>query len=212
MWIYNGNKPNNFYDFNTFFTGVVMIYLVRHGESQANVSKRFSGITDVELTEKGALQATRAGNKLKGKRIDRIFSSPLKRARHTAELIADEIGFNKKDIIIEKSLTEVNFGIFENLTWEEILEQYADESEKWIEFKHKYKFPKGEGYSDIISRISDFMDNVTDNSLIVTHYGVIQSILLYYKIADDETLWDYKISNCAILELNGSKLENICND
>lgn len=189
-----------------------MIYLVRHGESESNVSKRFSGITDVELTEKGCLQATRAGKKLKGKRIDKIFSSSLKRARHTAELIADEIGFNKKDIIIEKSLTEVNFGIFENLTWEEIIDQYAEESEKWIEFKHKYKFPKGEGYSDIISRISDFMDNVTDNSLIVTHYGVIQSILLYYKIADDETLWDYKISNCAILELNGSKLENICND
>lgn len=209
MWLYNRNKPDNFYDFSTFFTGVVMIYLVRHGESQANVSKRFSGITDVDLTEKGSLQAIRAGKSLKGKTIDRIFSSPLKRARGTAELIADEIGFNKKDIIIEKSLTEVNFGIFENLTWEEILDQYADESENWIEFKHKYKFPKGEGYSDIILRVSDFMDKVADNSLIVTHYGVIQSILLYYEIADDSSLWDFKIPNCAILELNDKEIENI---
>lgn len=186
-----------------------MIYLVRHGESESNISRRFSGVTDVELTETGALQAVKAGKKLRGKTIDNIFSSPLKRAKNTAEIIADEIGFNKKDIIIENRLTEVNFGIFENLTWEEILEQYAEETERWIEFKHKYKFPKGEGYDDIIDRVSGFMNKVPDNSLILTHYGVIQGILLYYKIVDDNTLWNYQISNCDIFILNNKKLENI---
>lgn len=186
-----------------------MIYLVRHGESEANTKKRFSGITDVELTERGALQAVKAGKKLKDKTIHNIFSSPLKRAKNTAEIIADEIGFNKKDIIIENCLTEVNFGIFENLTWEEIVEQYADESESWIEFKHKYKFPKGEGYDDIILRISGFLDNVPDNSLIATHFGVIQAVLLYFEIADDNSLWNYKISNCDIIVLNNKKIESI---
>ncbi|MDD2396627.1 MAG: histidine phosphatase family protein [Tissierellia bacterium] len=186
-----------------------MIYLVRHGQSEANVSRRFSGITDVELTETGILQAVSAGKKLKGKTIHKIFSSPLKRAKNTAELIADEIGFNKKDIIIENRLTEVNFGIFENLTWEEIIKMYADEIENWIKFKHKYKFPKGEGYDDIIDRVSGFMDNVPDNSLISTHYGVIQAVLLYFKIVDDVTLWDYKISNCDIFVVNNKKIEKI---
>ena len=186
-----------------------MIYLVRHGQSEANVSRRFSGITDVELTETGILQAVSAGKKLKGKTIYKIFSSPLKRAKNTAELIADEIGFNKKDIIIENRLTEVNFGIFENLTWEEIVKMYADEIENWIKFKHKYKFPKGEGYDDIIDRVSGFMDNVPDNSLISTHYGVIQAVLLYFKIVDDVTLWDYKISNCDIFVINNKKIEKI---
>ena len=185
-----------------------MIYLVRHGESQANISKRFSGITDVELSQLGREQAKEAGKILKDKTIHYIFSSPLKRAKNTAEIIADGIGFNK-EIIIDKSLTEVNFGIFENLTWEEIVEQYAEESQTWIEFKHKYKFPKGEGYDDIILRISDFFDNVPDNSLIATHYGVIQSLLLYFEIADDTTIWDYNISNCDILIINNKKLENI---
>ena len=181
-----------------------MIYLVRHGESQANISKRFSGITDVELSQLGREQAKEAGKILKDKTIHYIFSSPLKRAKNTAEIIADGIGFNK-EIIIDKSLTEVNFGIFENLTWEEIVEQYAEESQTWIEFKHKYKFPKGEGYDDIILRISDFFDNVPDNSLIATHYGVIQSVLLYFEIVDDTTLWDYNISNCDILIINNKK-------
>lgn len=186
-----------------------MIYLVRHGESQANISKRFSGITDVELTERGALQAARAGRKLKGEKIDHIFSSPLKRAKNTAEIIADEIGFNKKDIIIDNSLTEVNFGIFENLKWEEIVDMYADEIESWIKFKHKYKFPKGEGYDDIINRVSFFMEKVPDNSLISTHYGVIQGILLYLKIADDDSLWNYEISNCDIFVINNKKIDRI---
>ena len=186
-----------------------MIYLVRHGESQANILRRFSGITDVELTETGLLQAAKAGKKLRGKKIDKIFSSPLKRAKYTAEIIADEIGFDKNDIIIENSLTEVNFGIFENLTWEEIVEMYAEEIESWLEFKHKYKFPKGEGYQDIIKRVAYFMDDVPDNSIISTHYGVIQAILLYFKIADDNTLWNYEISNCDIFVLNNKKLENI---
>ncbi len=186
-----------------------MIYLVRHGESEANIGGRFSGTTDVELTETGVLQAVRAGKNLREKLIFKFFSSPLKRAKNTAEIIADEIGFNKKDIIIESCLTEVNFGIFENLTWEEITELYADEIENWTQFKHKYKFPKGEGYDDLIKRISDFMDNVPDNSVIATHYGVIQAILLYFKIADDVTLWDYEILNCDILVLNNKKLVNI---
>ena len=186
-----------------------MIYLVRHGESEANIKNRFSGITDVELTELGMEQAIKAGEKLKDKTIHNIFSSPLKRAKNTAEIIADEIGFNKKDIIIDNCLTEVNFGIFENLTWEEIIEQYAEESESWIKFKHKYKFPKGEGYDDIKSRISRFFENVPDNSLVATHYGVIQSVLLYYEIADDTNIWDYHISNCDILVFDNKKLINI---
>lgn len=186
-----------------------MIYLIRHGQSQANIDKRFSGITDVELSPLGLVQAKKAGEKLKGKEIHRIYTSPLIRAKTTAEIIADEIAFNKKDIIVENCLTEVNFGIFENLTWEEILDQYAEESENWILFKHKYKFPKGESYDDIILRISDFFDNVPDKSLVATHYGVIQGVLLYYEIADFTSIWEYNISNCDILVLDKKKLVNI---
>lgn len=188
-----------------------MIYLIRHGESEANINKKFCGITDVELSGTGIKQAINAGEKLKEETIHNIFSSPLRRAQNTAEIIAGIIGFNKNNIIIENCITEVNFGIFENLTWEEIETQYADEIERWMKFKHKYKFPKGEGYDDIIERISDFIDNVPDNSLIVTHFGVIQSMLLYLNIVDDSSLWSYNISNCDIVVLNSKKLERIIN-
>ncbi len=185
-----------------------MIYLVRHGESEANIHKRFSGITDVDLSEQGILQAKIAGQNLCSEKISNIYSSPLKRTADTAKIISKEINFPNK-IIIEPCLIEVNFGIFENLTWDEIRLNYKEETENWILQKHKYKFPDGEDYDDIIKRISNFMDKVPDNSLIVTHFGVIQAILLYFCIADDLNIWNFIISNCDTLLINNRKLEKI---
>lgn len=190
-----------------------MIYLVRHGESEANIQKRYSGITDVALSLKGKDQAKIAGQNLKSKKISYIYSSPLKRAKDTAEIICNVNNIDENRIITENCLIEVNFGIFENMTWDEMRLNHREETENWILKKHKYKFPEGECYNDIIKRISSFIDSVSDNSVIVTHFGVIQSILLYFEIADDTNLWDYTISNCDILVLNSKKFERIikCN-
>ncbi len=186
-----------------------MVYLVRHGESVANLNKKFSGITDVELSENGRKQARVAGQSLKGEKISHVYSSTLQRARDTARIICGEIGFDEHSIITEDCLVEVDFGVFENLTWDEIYANYREESEKWMEQQHRYIFPEGEGYDDIIRRISAFIDNVPDNSLIVTHFGVIQAVMLYLKIADDENLWETVISNCDILVINEEKFEKI---
>ncbi|WP_313370539.1 histidine phosphatase family protein [Sedimentibacter sp.] len=188
-----------------------MIYLVRHGESEANIQNRFSGITDVELSAKGRKQAAIAGNNVKPYKIDYAYSSPLKRANDTAKIICDVNNIDVNEIIIENSLIEVNFGLFENMTWDEIRENHREESENWISYKHRYKFPEGESYDDIVNRISSFVDKVPDSSLIVTHFGVIQSILLYLDIADDNNLWDYMIKNCDIIVLdkNNGKIEKI---
>ncbi|HBV68568.1 MAG TPA: histidine phosphatase family protein, partial [Clostridiales bacterium] len=113
-----------------------MVYLVRHGESVANLNKRFSGITDVELSENGREQARVAGQKLTGEKISHVYSSTLQRARDTAKIICDEIGFDKDSIIMEDCLVEVDFGVFENLTWDEIYANYREESEKWMEQQH----------------------------------------------------------------------------
>lgn len=186
-----------------------MIYLVRHGESLSNVTKRYSGITDVELSENGREQALIAAMNLKDAHISNIFSSPLKRAFDTAKIISKENNFDINKIAVEKSLIEVNFGIFENMTWEEMRENHLEETENWISLRHKYKFPQGESYDDIIKRVSGFFDNVPDNSVVVTHFGVIQSVMLHLKIADDKDLWKYEISNCDIVVLNNNKFEKI---
>ena len=187
-----------------------MIYLVRHGESKANINKRFCGITDVDLSELGRTQAYEAALKLKGLKVSNIYSSPLKRALETAKIISEQINVNIETV---DCLKEVNFGIFENMTWDEMVNDYKEETDNWIEFGFNYKFPEGESYDDILNRIMDFLENIEDNSVIVSHFGVIQGILLYFKIANSSSIWDYRISNCDILVLNNKKLEKIirCN-
>jgi broad specificity phosphatase PhoE len=187
-----------------------MLYLVRHGQSIGNMNKRYCGITDVELSEVGKIQSKRAGTNLKRFNISQIYASPLKRAYETARIISGEINV---ELSIVDCIKEINFGIFENMTWEEMLKDYKSETDNWIDQGFEYKFPKGESYLDIIDRIADFMDNINGNSVIVSHFGVIQSILLYFKAVDSSNVWDYHISNCDIVTLNNKKIEKIikCN-
>lgn len=89
------------------------IYFVRHGESQANAKHLFVGADSPSpLTVKGKEQARLAGEHLKAKglAIDHIVASPLKRAKDTAVIIAQTIGFNVADIRYDKRLTEYDTG------------------------------------------------------------------------------------------------------
>jgi len=189
-----------------------MLYLVRHGESIGNINKRYCGITDVELSPVGMAQAKIASSNFEKINFSQIYTSPLKRAYETAKIISEETNVGLKVI---DCIKEINFGIFENMTWEEMQKDYKSETDKWIEQGFEYKFPKGESYSDIIVRISDFIDGIkkTDDSVIISHFGVIQSILLYLKAANLNNIWDYHISNCDIVVLNNKSIEKIikCN-
>ena len=91
------------------------IYFVRHGQSVANANKACAGCMDVELTELGRTQALEAGAELarSGVVIDKIVTSPLRRARETAECIADAIGVKHEDIVVTEFARERNFGEYE---------------------------------------------------------------------------------------------------
>jgi broad specificity phosphatase PhoE len=91
------------------------IYFVRHGESTANKDKICAGHLDVELTELGEAQAKYAGSQLKddGVIIDKIVSSPLHRALKTAQIIAQEIDYDVKEIIVLESAIERYRGDYE---------------------------------------------------------------------------------------------------
>ena len=98
------------------------IYFVRHGQSQANADGLASGSEfDTPLTEKGIEQAKKTGLELKGRGIDLIVCSPISRAVDTAQIIAEQIGYNPDKIIKSDYFTERNFGIYSGKTNEEYL-------------------------------------------------------------------------------------------
>ena len=104
----------------------IKLILIRHGESEGNVQRRFSGFQDVNLTEKGIWQAERLAYRLKELPVDVVYSSDLKRAKHTAEIVFGSRGI---DIIPNSNLREMNFGVWEGYTFEEVMSKYGNNFE-----------------------------------------------------------------------------------
>jgi len=103
-----------------------MIYFVRHGLTEANIKRIFAGQKDDSLlTDEGREQAKVAAKKIikEGIKIDKIYSSPLKRAYETAEIIAKELGFNASDIFIDNRVIEYDMGSLSGAPWNTISSQ-----------------------------------------------------------------------------------------
>lgn len=92
-----------------------MIYLARHGETEWSMTGQHTGLTDLPLTERGERNARSLGMRLKGLKVDRVFVSPLQRARRTCELA----GFADR-AEVDPDLVEWNYGDYEGLTTAEI--------------------------------------------------------------------------------------------
>lgn len=105
------------------------IFLTRHGETEWNALGRFQGCQDTILSEEGILQAKYLKTRFNGK-FDYIYTSPLKRAVQTAEIITE--GCNTIPLV-EANLREINFGEWEGLTIKEIEDNYP---EKFVEWKN----------------------------------------------------------------------------
>ncbi|MEK7642674.1 MAG: class I tRNA ligase family protein [Patescibacteria group bacterium] len=146
-------------------------FVMRHGEAEHNKLNIISNKPDhpYHLTEKGINQAKEAGEKLKNKKIDLIYCSPFLRTKETAEIIADQIGYDKEKIIYDNRLKELDFGDFDLKSFDDYV-KYAETSMK--DFSDK--LPNGESYQDAKSRSGDFLystdkQNQNKNVLIVAH-------------------------------------------
>ena len=134
-------------------------YIFRHGECPLNVSGRIQGQTfDGELTEKGRAQARRAGRKLQNKNIEIIVSSPMKRARQTAAIVASYV---KAPIVFDDRLKEVNMGIVEGMHISEVEKKYKDIYLKWRDCRLEdttTRFENGETKAEVRQRILEVLN------------------------------------------------------
>ncbi|WP_039766821.1 histidine phosphatase family protein [Caldicellulosiruptor sp. F32] len=167
-----------------------VIYLIRHAEAEGNFIRRFHGITDSNVTEKGKLQAQRLAERLKSVHFDAIYSSPLKRALYTAQQIAKGRDI---EIIIRNDLVEINGGDWEDRCWDELPILYPKEYELWEKRPHEHCMPNGESMYELYLRaVSAFEDIVKTNAgkcvCIVTHGTLIRALLTYIKGYEFERL------------------------
>lgn len=174
-----------------------MIYVVRHGQTDWNLEGRFQGRIDIELNEKGREQAEKTKKKLDGIKFDKVFSSPLKRAYETAQIITDE------PIEIDDRIIERGNGQLEGRLKKECVNMvdFTDENEQKLGI---------ELLPDFRGRITDFFDEleknyVGKNVLVVTHAGVSIYVRCYFEgEPKDGNYNNYKLKNCEVLEYDNN--------
>ena len=176
------------------------IYLIRHGETDMNRRECLQGQIDSELNGTGTAEAKRAAQIISnaGIAFDIIYSSPLKRAYRTAEIIADG-----KEVIPEPLIKEMYFGSYEGMP-------YSDIDEKMWAFIHSPETvpPPGgvESIKSLTERTGRFLnrvisENITGNILAVTHGIAIRSMLWnLYDESERSAVWGMPIENCVIYE------------
>ncbi|HCL4444780.1 TPA: alpha-ribazole phosphatase [Clostridium botulinum] len=178
------------------------IYLIRHGETEHNKRKNFYGKLDVGLNEKGEKQSYKVGELLKDVKFNKIYISDRKRTRETAERILERNRFYEKEkniIYKDEKINELDFGIFEGKSYEEIGSLYPKEQEKWEKDWKNFAPPKGESAVVFYNRVENFMKHIQKeedgNYLIVTHGGVIRMIYSYILQNNMDFYWNFASRN-----------------
>lgn len=181
------------------------LYLIRHGENLANLTLEFSHRkVDYSLTPKGILQAQQTADYLSNRPIQEIYSSPLKRAYETAEIIARPLHL---PVQVVEAFREVNVGDLEGQKPTAALwGQHNAIIDSWNNGSPEACFPGGEDYPTLLGRIqSGLVEILTgkDNRhiAIVAHGGLFAFTLRDLCSGIDKTIIDQGIANCSITEM-----------
>ena len=173
------------------------IYVIRHGLTKCNIEKRFNGRYDEDIIDEGINQAIKASYIVKKLDIDLIICSPMKRTKHTMELL----NVNNIDVIYDDRLMERNTG---KLTLKKIGKFYDNEYYNY----YSTKIIEGlETLPNLFNRVHSFLDEIkikykNKNILLVTHGSVARAIQFYFeKIPEDGMLLNISgQKNCEIKE------------
>ncbi len=153
------------------------LFLARHGETGAHYASRYIGASDLPLSTTGRLQARRLATILPAE-ISRCLCSPMLRARETAELAL--AGRNCRFELLD-SLSEINFGRWEGLSFAEIASQDQELVVDWQRDALAFQFPEGEHTLSFWQRIEEALHWIValpeDSILVICHGGVIRAML-----------------------------------
>lgn len=168
----------------------MIIIMVRHGQTDWNLEKRYQGHQDIPLNQTGRQQARELALMLQHEPIEAVYSSDLLRARETAEIIAQPLSLS---VNLDPRLREMSFGRWEGQTFTDIFRDYPDEFEEWFRHTSDFAVPGGESVNLLLERFQAFLTDIsarhTGTVLLLTHGGVIRSFLYRILGQDPRELW-----------------------
>ncbi len=191
------------------------LYIIRHGETDWNIEKRLQGRSDTELNSYGIELAEITAEALKNIKFDRIYSSPLKRAYKTAEIIRAD---RDLPIITDERLLEISFGAYEGIAVSERppeFQNFFDDPDNYVPAKG------GETYEELVARAGNFIEEVVvpasekiERMLIVAHGALNKALMVNLNHQKIKDMWTGIFQrNCCvnIYEINGHNFKLIQN-
>jgi len=187
----------------------VQIVLVRHGATDWNLQGRCQGVTDRELSEVGVRQAEQIAALLSSESIQAIYSSDLRRARQTADLISQP---HNLPVLIEENIRELNHGALEGLTFNEIKQSYSEFLARWRTEPAEIQIPGGEKLTDVAERAWEGVARIAerhvaaDSIVVVSHNFPILGIVCRVTGTDLNNYRSFHLDPCSVtrLQRNGA--------
>ncbi|KAA9380738.1 bifunctional RNase H/acid phosphatase [Microbispora cellulosiformans] len=168
------------------------LLLLRHGQTPLSIEKRFSGLGDPELTPTGLAQAEAAAARLarRPQRVEVIVTSPLARARQTAEVVASRTG---SAVLVDEDLRETDFGAWEGYTFAEIQRRWPGELAAWLA-DPSVAPPGGESFASTARRVEQARERIlkaheSRSVVVVSHVTPIKTLIRFALGAPPEALY-----------------------
>jgi len=177
------------------------IIFLRHGQAKNNTLRVLAGRTPgIPLTEKGVDQAEKAAKFLEEMNISTIYSSPIERAKDTAEIIGKH---NSIDVRIDDRLIELDMGKFTGMPYDEIFSSHGNVFMKFYNGELEIAHNGVETFADVKKRVLGMVDHVIENHpdenvVLVTHMDPIKAMLSTIVSLSPENLYELIIANASL--------------
>ena len=182
------------------------LILLRHGQSQWNLENRFTGWVDVPLSPRGETEARAAGEKLRGRKIDKLYMSVLKRAIDTPNLALETAGIDGVPTERDAALNERMYGDLQGLNKAEAAQKWGDEQIRQWRRSYDVKPPGGESLADTAARVipyweSHILPDVKSgkNVLVAAHGNSLRALVMHLDGLDREQVLKLEIPTGAPL-------------
>jgi len=178
-----------------------MIIFLRHAQAENNAKRILAGRTEgVHLTKTGIEQAEQIAKYLKPLDISAIYSSPIERASHTAEIIAKN---RSLEVVLDERLTEIDMGKFTRMNYDDMFAKYGNIFLKFYENDPVIAEHEVETFPDVQKRVLDMVDHVlkkhkNENVILVTHMDPIKSMLSTVMDLKPKALFELIIANASL--------------
>lgn len=179
------------------------IFLIRHGQTDYNKNSKLQGRIDIELNRTGLNQSEILGKRLSTYGLTKIYTSDLKRAVQTAKVIEKHTG---ADVCSTPLLREIDMGDWQGLNWDQIKQNYPKYYADWSQYTTDMPYPGGECGKSVIKRFQTLISQIElsdyDNLVMVTHSGLIKTVVSSLLCMPVEKRFFITVENCSISVLS----------